>query len=642
MPAPKDKTRVEAYLKSALAEAKAYEEQRAADRTTADELYLAKRLGKARRGFSQVVSSDCRDAVLSVLPDLLEIFAGTEEPVTIKARTTRHRDAARLHRALIKYQTQRRMPWFRILHTWIHDGLKNRNGLVQWGWDYQERWQEVEYETITAEDLAEKLWDEAEILQPGRPVLGPDGRTTALAGVKLKEKTIVKDQPFVKPIPPGSFLISPGAATIEDAPFCAVRDYPTMYQLRREGLARGYFDLDKIKPGPLASDEETAAAHAARGRDDPLAAAENDELRGRVERLVCFIQWPEYDGGLEPMIATMVNDRLVGWHPNVYGETPVCNWSPVDEPHRFEGMSIVDLTEEIQRIKTALYRAIIDWVAFKVSPQTIYERDSGVDVNSLLGAKPRSLVAVDAGKAGAVKPLDRGSLGREPWMLMEMLEGFKEQRVGVTRLNQGIEGDSLNKTARGMLSLMQKADKRIRLIARLFAENGLKPLIRKLISLNQKFVDRELVVAVSEDEDITITPDMLAGEMDLVVNVGLGNSDAAMTIGQMEQLLGILVRIGATPLGQGMITPANIYHTVRNIVEAMGRPASLFITDPETNQHEPTGPAPTDANRIGDRRPGGPGGRVPGLAGLPGVREALPGRLPGGPGERVPEPGAVG
>lgn len=639
MKPPKDIERVEAYLGKAMASAKKHDEEKAKDRTKADELYLAKKLGKARRGYSQVVSSDCRDAILSVLPDLLEIFAGSEEPVSIKPRTTKHRDAARHHRALIKFQTQRQMPWFRILHTWLHDGLKNRNGLVQWGWDYQEKWQEVEYETITAEDLADKLWDEAEVLEKGRPVYGLDGRAVAVAGVKLKEKKIQKDQPFVKPIPPGSFLISPEATSIEDSPFCAVRDYPTMHEVRQEGAKRGYFNLDKVRVVALASDEEKANADNARDRSVSLATADVDDMRGRVERWACFILWPDDAGELEPIIATVVNDELVGWHPNVYGETPVCNWSPIDEPHRFEGMSIVDLTEEVQRIKTALYRTIIDAVAYQGSPQTLYKRNANVDTNSLLGARPRSLVATD--DLNAVKQLERKPLGRDPWMLIELLEGSKEQRVGVTRLNQGLEGDSLNKTARGMLSLMQKADKRIRLIARLFAENGLKPLFRKLIRLNQEFVDRELVISLSDQEDLTITPEMLAGDLDLVVNVGLGNSDSAMTIQQMEHLLGILTKLGGNQQLQGMVTPANIYHTVRNIVEAMGRPASLFITDPEANrdEREPGNPI---ADGSGQGGPGGPGPGISNLAGLPGVRGALPGGLPGGAGDGIPIPGPVG
>ena len=71
----------------------------------------------------------------------------------------------------------------------------------------------------------------------------------------------------------------------------------------------------------------------------------------------------------------------------------------------------------------------------------------------------------------------------------------------------------------------------------------MKPLFRSLIWLNQNFVDRELIINISDTEDLTITPDMLGGDFDLVVNVGLGNSDNVTTVKQMKEMLGVMAKI---------------------------------------------------------------------------------------------------
>ena len=636
------KSEVGRYLKAEIDGGKSYDEQKSKDRQMADRLYLAKRLGKARRGKSQVVSSDVHDAIETVLPDLLEIFASGDEPVTIKPRQSDAFKAAKTNRELIRYQTQRQLPWFKILYTWMKDALLYRNGYLKWGWDYQYRLDEVEYEFITAQDLEEKIADGAEVVEPGEAEINPlYGDPVGYADAVLKERIIERDRPKVRPIPPGSFIISADAESIEEAPFCAVRDYPTWYQVEADGRSLGYFDLDQVPQGEVTLDADMQAKASELDRDDSLGGDLADDLRRRVERWECYFMWPdEKTGDMEPMTATVINECLVHLGPNLMRKTPVISISPVLITHRHEGRSLVDLVEEVQRIKTALYRSLVDFIAFNNAPQTIVERDSGADLNALMQHRPFSIVQVDAGKAGAVQPMKRQPLGGDVWRFVEWVEQAKEARVGVTRLNQGLDQPgAANDTARGMLSLMQRADKRLRLIARLFAEEGMKPLFRSLIWLNQNFVDRELIINISDTEDLTITPDMLGGDFDLVVNVGLGNSDNVTTVKQMKEMLGVMAKIlPGLPGGKQMLTPANVYQVFKSIWEAMGYKASQFITDPESAEasigsyggsEQPAGGMP------GAARIGAAGGQIPGLPGIPGVRPGLPG--PGaGPAGGIP------
>jgi hypothetical protein len=631
MPKPQggEYARIRHHLDQALGEAKAWDEVKAEDRKKAYRYYRARKLGNPRPGQPRVVSSDVLDAVEAMLPDLLEIFAGSEEPVAIKPRTTRATDSARLNKHLLKYQRERQLNWFEFLYTWLKDGLLYRNGICRWGWKYEERVHEERYETIFLPELRQKLNQGAELVSYDRDIPSPlGGQALGLANAVIREIEVVTDQPEIEVIPPGNFLISRSAKTIKESPFVALRDFPTRYELSQAKEQLGYFDLNAIPKESVSSTEEEQASFQEIGREDPQAG--DDEGPGqwaRVERFTCYVLWPGDDGEMVPMVATLANERLIGWQENVFKEPPFLSWSPILDTHKFEGISLVDLTMEYQHIKTTLWRALLSFMAHQTSPQHLYERDAGVDLNALLAGRPHSLVGVDPGKLGAVRALERPQLGSDVWRFIEFLESGKEQRLGVTRLNQGLMGGSLNDTARGMMSLMQKADKRLRLIARLFAEMGLKPLFRRLIKMNQEFIDQEMVLGVSENEDVNLSPEMLGGDLDLVVNVGLGNSDSAMTIQQMQQLLGILLQVGQTPQGQGLITPQNIYHVVRHIVEAMGRPGTQFVTDPD-EQGGMYGFAPNGQGAYGAAGTGMPGQVGPGPAG-PGAVGA-PGMGPGG------------
>ena len=72
------------------------------------------------------------------------------------------------------------------------------------------------------------------------------GEPMGYADAVLKERIIERDRPKVRPIPPGSFIISADAESIEEAPFCAVRDYPTWYQVEADGRSLAISTLDQV------------------------------------------------------------------------------------------------------------------------------------------------------------------------------------------------------------------------------------------------------------------------------------------------------------------------------------------------------------------------------------------------------------
>ena len=68
---------------------------------------------------------------------------------------------------------------------------------------------------------------------------------------------------------------------------------------------------------------------------------------------------------------------------------------------------------------------------------------------------------------------------------MEYLEGQKENRTGITRYNQGLDANSLNKTATGISAILGQSAQRLELVARMFAETGISELFRLWLALTK-------------------------------------------------------------------------------------------------------------------------------------------------------------
>lgn len=162
--------------------------------------------------------------------------------------------------------------------------------------------------------------------------------------------------------------------------------------------------------------------------------------------------------------------------------------------------------------------------------------------------------------------------------MLEYLDTVKENRTGITRYNQGLDSNSLNKTATGVSIITQAANQRLELIARIFAETGLSDLFRFLIKLNQLFVNQELVIRLTNGP-LRIDPSDLDGQFDLVVNAGMGAGAKEQNLQNLQ-----LVRDISTQLAQvGLSGPEQWYNLAKRIIEEVGfKNVDDFLMDPQT------------------------------------------------------------
>ena len=136
---------------------------------------------------------------------------------------------------------------------------------------------------------------------------------------------------------------------------------------------------------------------------------------------------------------------------------------------------------------------------------------------------------------------------------------------------------------------MQSSQARIELIARNFAETGIKKMFLMIYELLQKHSDKATTVRL-RNEWVEVDPASWKTRADFTIKVGLGNGSRdqnmvhLQTLGQMQEKI---VMAGGMGL---LVTPKNIYNTMKEIGLNMGlKNIEDYITDPEEGQMQQQG-----------------------------------------------------
>ena len=263
-------------------------------------------------------------------------------------------------------------------------------------------------------------------------------------------------------------------------------------------------------------------------------------------------------------------------NPYGHGQPPFEVLRPMLDPFKFTGVSIPELVGEFQAVKTALFRQILDNVSYQNNGAWLVNRNAGVDINALLNMRPNTIVRSNI-TSGAVVPLTPPNLQGYPLTMIELVDSMLQKRTGVTSYNQGLDANSLNKTATGITKIMDASVQRIELQARVMAETGIKPAFQKILMLNQQFMDQTVVIRVF-NKPLEISPDDLIGDFDVSVDVGGATSKNEARVQQMMMLM----QSSSLMMSTGVMRPQNIYEISKKIMEIWEwKDYEKFLSNPD-------------------------------------------------------------
>jgi hypothetical protein len=540
--------------------------QLAADRERNLAYYHGLPMGNEVPGRSQVVSWDVFEVVESALPDLLEPFFAGDEICEFEPAAPGDEAYSEQATDVINHLIKKKNPGFLIFNTWIKDGFLSKVGIVRSWQDATRKTKRERYQGLTDMQVAGLAND------PSIQILTHDAKDDPSApGQSLHDVELVIDQgpvgARIENVEPGAFILSRHAKKMADVTCIGeLRTYT------RSDLVAMEFDRARVE---ALSDYQAASDAFALEADHPTAGDHGEGANQQITLFFGFVKLDfDGDGIAEWRRVFMAGNDIL--ENEEVDDHEYSLWSPILLPHRIIGMALADPVISIQETKTSLTRQYLDSLYLANNPTT-YAIDGQVNLDDLLSTRIGKIVRMKS--AGATGPLTTSLVANESLQGIELMNTVREERVGISRLNQGLDADSLNKTATGAQIANTRDQKRALMMLRVFAETGCKDLCRRLLKLTCEYQDKPATIRL-RNKWVEYDPRGWSSEMDVNINVGLGTGDKSQTI-QFLSMMGAYFQ-QAAPLG--VVTPENVYNLGKMLLKAgnIQGGETRLLTDPST------------------------------------------------------------
>ena len=574
----------------------------ARDRVQALRDYMRLPYGNEEEGRSGAISSDVFDMVEGMLPDLLEVFVSTDKAVVFEPVGPDDEEGAKQVTQACNHVFYKQNNGFLVLYEAIKDALLLKTGGIRWWWDES---RVVNFNTYTADEMQLAVFlttnQDAQVVEQSDAEPDPQvSQQYAAQGLqaprrlRVKVKTVSKKGKVrIASIAPDELQVSPrhDSLLLDDCPYVAHVTERTLSDIRDMG-----FDVDEDDVKAAATESTTQDREL---RDELNGSGRNwrsdNDLDGSMKRGWLRDEYVlvDYDGdGIAERRRVLRLGRKVLENVEC-SHVPMAMWSPYIVPHQAQGLSPADLVSDVQRMSTDILRQSFDNLALANNQETVVLTDSQgnpmADLDDLLNRRVGGILREKT--AGAIRPYVERWQGIEAMPMVEMLQAMKENRTGYTRYSQGLDGDSLNKTATGVTKIMNASQKRQKLMGRICAEALLAPTFRGIFKTLTDYCMKKLSFRLN-GSFVSFDPQEWRDQYDMTINVGIGQGDEIQQAQMLQQIAAAQMAYMPTPLGGRVVTEANVFAVQAKIAENAGfkNPAE-FWTDP-AKLPPPQPPAP--------------------------------------------------
>jgi hypothetical protein len=552
----------------------------------ATKYYRGEPFGNEEEGRSQVVSMDVRDTVQAIMPSLMRVFHGSDESVSYIPTGPEDVENAQQATDYANFVMNRDNNGFLVMHSAFKDALIRKVGIVKCFWE-----DKTEVETfhmtglddaalaaIAADPAAEITVQSSETV--GEPQIDPMTGQFIMPPM-VHDVTVEYVRPDgrvqIEAVPPEEFLISREAKSISEASYVGHRRIITVSEL----VSMGYAEEDVEN---LASAHDDMNMNVERRTRNPALTnemnARNDEAMRKVAYTESYIR-VDYDGdGVAELrkICTAGDGNKV-LRNEAIDMAPFCSFCPEPEAHDFFGLSVADVVMDIQRIKSNVMRNTLDSLAMSIHPR-IAVTEGMVNLDDAMSTEVGSIIRQRS--AGQIQVLSMPFVGQQAFPVLQYMDEVKEARTGVSKASMGLDAAALqSSTASAVNATVAAAQQHIELIARIFAETGMKDLFKIILKLITTHQDQPRMVRL-RNKFVQIDARAWDAKMDVSVNVALGRGTDTERMMMMRQI-GEMQKEAMATMGQ--VNPltdiSKLSNTLKSMTELAGfKDTSQFWNDP--------------------------------------------------------------
>lgn len=541
------------------------------ERAQALDYFYGENYGNEIEGRSQVKTSELSDVIESVLPSLMKVFAGGEQVVKFSPRNAEDVQQAEQESDYINWLVLEKNQGFNVLYTWFKDALIQKNGYVIATWEENESSTEETYQGLQQEELVYLLQDPSIEVLEHTPSVNEFGEP--VHDVKIRKEDEDGELKIYN-IPPEEMLVSTDCPTPnpKDSNFVQWRTIRTISEIRELG-----YDVDDN----IADDDDYTLDNESQAREQFDEYGNDMEGADDSTRRVVFKRtWirldANADGIAELLFVCHIGKTIL--HKDVVDTIPVSCLTPIPVPHRHIGRSYADLIMDLQLQKSTMLRQIFDNMYLANNARTGINAQN-VNLDDLLTSTPGGVVRVTGSPAENIMPIIAPQVAGAGFQMLEYIDNSVEVKTGVTKYNQGMDANSLNKTASGISQIMSAAQQRIELVSRVFAETGIKDLFQTVHGIVSKHAKKQEIVQL-RNQWIPIDPRQWTKRTDMVVTVGLGTGNKDQQLSHIMNILTVMKEAMAG--GVPIVTPDNLYNAVIELTKNAGfKDADKFWTNPK-------------------------------------------------------------
>jgi hypothetical protein len=534
---------------------------------------------------SKAVSTDVADAIETALPDLVEIFVGGDDVAAFQPTGPDDEDRAQAETDYVNAVIFDQNPGFLLFYSIIKDALTCKIGVSKSWWEETSEVVETRHE-----GLAPEAWPAVRALAEAQGGEVSEVREGEGGVAFTLRRTVTEGRQRNMAVPPEDFTFAADTVSLREATYCAMRSRPRAQSLLDQGYDAAL--VDEL-PEYSGVDDALDLARDSAGESEGRMAGCDRALR-TVEIVEHYIRLDaDGDGRTELWRVTTGGGDTVLLEKEQVSLIPFAAITPYIVTHRLLGHSLADLLLEVQRIKTALLRMLLDsgYFALNQRLEVATDRANQWTISDLLRNEPGAPIRSKTGDA--VRPVTGGGLNFDVTGALEYISVVAEGRTGIVRNAQGLNPDTLHDTADGARRLIAAAQKRVRMIARVFAETGIKDLfliVHELLRTNAGPTTAQL-----RGQWARIDPSAWPSRKGLRVEIGVGSGGREHDLAAGSQLLALIAQAVQAQGGMNgpLVKPENLYAAVKRQTKRLGfKNPELYWSDPRGWQAPAAAPHP--------------------------------------------------
>ena len=400
---------------------------------------------------SDWVSRDVKTSIDQIMPSLMEVFTGSDEPVDIVARHVGGTEKAMKVQQLLKYQLDTKNDYVSFCEFILRDALKDNYAVAKVWWKREEERKPMQI-MLAPDDFAQMAYIAETVARGKMDITNIQEVEGGYFNVEYDEVTVKANYPIVEWVPPSELRFTPEVGDIQACKFVAHRKIVKGDYLKRKEAEGVYTNVDKaLKVTGNATYTTYDKEHNKALGYKTIKLNDNDDASKDIELYECYVN-VDYnnDGIYEQLIVHTVGDSNIPIkiQKNEFGMVPFFVACSERDPKAIfnENSGFVDVIEQQQDLKTAVVRQMIINIAKANHPQMAVDQAS-VDIDALLGNE--EIIPTRGMPQNLMMPISVAPLNNATMSMIEYAQNEIEAQTGSTRYNQGLDSNSLNK----MLSL---------------------------------------------------------------------------------------------------------------------------------------------------------------------------------------------